>query len=282
MMEEVLLGVSAPRGADSGSEFSARFVAYVEEHEVAATLLLRNLDPTARERDHHAALSLTPPRAGRWVVGTPVVVRVYGDHLHTEPSAASFNWNGRENMVSFTVRVAPNAPASTAQLCFEAFIEGVSVALIPLTLRIGPHASDADPCVLVSRPASTAFASYAAKDATLVATCLSALKRWDPELDVFMGCLDLMPNERRRQELERIIPAKDTFLLFWSVNARASQSVAWELHVAKTTKGLAYVRPMPIDDPDIAPPPDELKHLQFRDRYLIARQGFLRGDEFRH
>ena len=282
MTEEVLLGVSAPRGANCGSEFSARFVAYVEEHEVAATLLLRDLDPAADEPDHQAALSLTPARAGRWVMGTPVVVRVYGDYLHAEPAAGSFQWNGGENMVSFSVSVAPDAPASTTQLCFEAFIEGVSVALIPLTLRIGPHASDADPSVLVSRPASTAFASYASKDASVVKMCLSALKRWDPELDVFMDCLDVAPNEGRLRELERIIPAKDTFLLFWSVNAKASKWVAWELHVAETTKGLAYVRPMPIDDPDVAPPPDQLKHLQFRDRYLIARQGFLRTDEFRH
>ena len=54
-----------------------------------------------------------------------------------------------------------------------------------------------------------------------------------------------------------------------------------ELQVAETTRGLAYVRPMPIDDPEVAPPPDQLKHLQFRDRYLMARQGFLRLDEYR-
>ena len=36
---------------------------------------------------------------------------------------------------------------------------------------------------------------------------------------------------------------------------------------------------MPIDDPAIAPPPDDLKHLHFGDRYLIARQAFLRRND---
>ena len=34
---------------------------------------------------------------------------------------------------------------------------------------------------------SSAFASYASGDAPQVALCLSALKRWDPGLDIFIG-----------------------------------------------------------------------------------------------
>jgi hypothetical protein len=51
--------------------------------------------------------------------------------------------------------------------------------------------------------------------------------------------------------------------------------------MARRTRGLDAIRPMPLEDPIVAPPPEELKHLQFRDRYLMARQAFLRLDEFR-
>ena len=178
--------------------------------------------------------------------------------------------------MSFLITIPEDAPTTTTQLCFEVFIEGVSVAFVPMNLRLGVRASDAAPDVLTARPASTAFASYASQDAPLVALCLSALKHWDPQLDVFMDCLDLTPNERWQRELERVIPTRDAFLLFWSVNAMNSRWVAWELQTAASRKGLDCVRPMPLDDPEIAPPPEALKHLHFRDRYLLARQGFLR------
>ena len=92
---------------------------------------------------------------------------------------------------------------------------------------------------MVSQPVlSSAFASYASHDASLVALCLSALKRWDPGLDIFMDCLDLTPNEEWQGELQRVIPSKEVFLLFWSVSASESPWVAWELQQAKASKGL--------------------------------------------
>ena len=91
-----------------------------------------------------------------------------------------------------------------------------------------------------------------------------------------MDCLDLTPNENWKHQLEQVIPTKDAFLLFWSTSASKSPWVAWELQHARSTKGLEWIRPMPIDDPETAPPPDFLQHLHFRDKYLIARQAFLR------
>ena len=277
-VERVLLGVSAPFAATPGSTFTARFVAYVKELEELVQRQLRELDRDV-DGGSHAVLGLTPDREGQWRIGTPVTVRISGAHLRAEPSTRAFEWNGRENLLSFVVAVEPQAPACVIPLCFEAFIEGVSVAFIPLSLTIGAE-SGAREVGMVSQPVlSSAFASYASDDASLVALCLSALKRWDPGLDIFMDCLDLTPNEAWQGELKRVIPSKEVFLLFWSVNASESPWVAWELQQAKASKGLEWIRPMPIDDPAIAPPPDDLKHLHFGDRYLIARQAFLRRNE---
>jgi hypothetical protein len=277
-----LLGVSAPREVAAGTTFVARFVAYVAEVEPEVARRLRDLDSQAPERGIQTALGLAPTRGGRWVVGAPVTVRVSGPYLVFEPAAQLFEWNGRANVVSFVARVAVDAPRTTIPLCFEAFIEGVPVAFIPLNLRLGLQTDQSAPQVATVAPAATAFASYASQDAPLVALCLSALKRWDPQMDVFMDCLDLQPTEPWQRELERVIPSRDSFLLFWSVNAMNSKWVAWELATVKAKKGIDAIRPMPIDDPAIAPPPDDLKHLHFRDRYLIARQGFLRiGEERR-
>ena len=281
LASRVLLGVAARREVKKGSTFVARFVAYVEELEQLVRQQLRELERDVDHGDVQAVLGLTPDRGGRWVVGTPVTVRVSGAHVQVEPSTRSFEWNGYENLLSFLVRVEPEAPICTIQLCFEAFIEGVSIAFVPINVNVGAEIDLADAVTATARPLASAFASYSSQDASLVALCLSALKRWDPGLDVFMDCLDLTPNEDWQRELERIIPTKEVFLLFWFNSARDFPWVAWELQEAKSSKGLEWIRPMPIDDPEIAPPPEDLKHLQFRDRYLMARQAFLRQVEKR-
>ena len=182
--------------------------------------------------------------------------------------------------MSFSVAVAPPASAAQVQLTLEAFIEGVPVGTVPLTLDVAEGAMAEQRVTSVRRPFSTAFASYASQDASIVSQCLSALHRWDPDVDVFMDCLDLTPNENWKRELEAIIPTKDAFLLFWSANARKSEWVAWELTIATSSpRGVDSVLPMPLEDPAVVPPPEPLKHLHFRDRYLLARAALSKAEQ---
>jgi hypothetical protein len=280
-IDPVQLGVSAPQHVNPGTTFTTRFVAYVKQREEEVRDRLLHLDADAVHANLRAVVGLSPNRGGRWVIGAPVTVRLSGERLQVQPEMQSFEWNGVENMLSFLVSVPEAASHGTTQLCYEAFIEGVPIAFIPLNLTIGGQVPDRGPITITARPISSAFASYASNDASVVALLLSALKRWDPQADLFMDCLDLTPNENWRRELERVIPSKDAFLLFWSISASKSPWVAWELQLARETKGLEWIRPMPIEDPETVPPPDFLQHLHFRDKYLIARQAFRRSDERR-
>ena len=274
----VQLGVSAPRQVRPGGVFTARFAAYALGLAREVEERLRELDAQV-EGGTHRVLGLSPDRASGWRVGAPVTVRLTGRHLRTQPSTRAFEWNGHQNIVSFLVDVDGDAPPGEVALCFEALIEGVPLAFIPLTLTISTVADTPEREMIVDEVARTAFASYASADAPLVAACLSALQRWSPDLNIFMDCLDLTPNGDWQQELHDVIPRQDAFLLFWSVNASQSPWVAWEFQHARASKGLDWIRPMPLEDPAIAPPPDELKHLNFNDRYLIARQAFLRRSD---
>jgi hypothetical protein len=230
----------------------------------------------AAEPDQARTLLAVPPSGrSRWSVGTPVTVQVTGKHLVAQPASQSFTWSGERNLLSFLISIDADAPQTTTHLCFEAFIGPVAVAFIPVPIAISMERREPQPKMIQSAPFSTAFASYASADAAQVALGLSWLKRWDSGLDVFLDCLDLKANEQWKRELEAIIPNKDVFLLFWSVNAMKSPWVQWELQTACRVKDRHAIRPMPLDDPEIAPPPDALKDLQFRDRYMMARQAFL-------
>jgi hypothetical protein len=275
--EPVLLGVSAPRRVEPGAVFSARFVAYVEALEERVREQLKELGGDEAQ----SALGIAPDRAARWKVGTPVTVRLEaGPHIGVQPAERTFEWSGRQNLVSFSLTVAPDAPAARTQLRFSAYIEGLQVAFIPLDIAIA-QAPDAERATASARPPATAFASYSSLDAQNVALCLSALSRWDEGLKVFMDCLDLTPNQAWQKELERVIPQQDAFFLFWSANSIKSKWVDWEWHHAAAKKGIEAIRPFPLDDPAIAPPPPELAHLHFRDRFMMAREALARVAERR-
>ena len=156
----MLLGVSAARRRARGV-FSARFIAYIEALEERVRRQLKELGGDEAQ----SALGIAPDRAARWKVGTPVTVRLEaGPYISVRPPEASFEWSGRHNLVSFSLTVAPDAPAARTQLRFEAFIEGLPVAFIPLDIAVA-QASDASRATASARPPATAFASYSALDA---------------------------------------------------------------------------------------------------------------------
>jgi len=264
--EPVLLGVSAPRAVTPGATFVARFAAYVKAAEAALELKLKSLGGDTA--DVH--LGLAPDESARWAVGTPVSVHVSGDGFTPEPSQGRFIWNGSENVVSFVVKTAPTIPPGTAILSFAVYIEGMRVAFIPIEIRIAAQPAAGEQQVKAN-PVRTAFASYASADRARVMDRLSALSAYDKGLEVFTDCLDMKPGEQWKERLEAEIPRRDAFLLFWSRAASASEWVGWEWRTALDRIGLKAIQPMPLEAPQLAPPPPELSSLHFNDIYLIVR-----------
>ncbi|MGB7948609.1 MAG: toll/interleukin-1 receptor domain-containing protein, partial [Candidatus Binatia bacterium] len=242
--EPVLLGIGAPRQAAPGSSFSARFVAYVAAAKELAESHLKDLgDPGDR-----IVTDVSPDREARWRVGAPITVRLTGEHLRFTPAERSFEWNGRENLVSFAVTVDADAPRTKLQLCFHVLLDALEIAFIPVGLTVGDDAAASEPQETTAYAPSSAFASYSSKDAELVTRSLSTLAHWAPTLDIFQDCLDLTPNEAFKAQLEAQIGKRDVFLLFWSRHARDSKWVLWEFETACLKPGMDAILPMPLED----------------------------------
>jgi hypothetical protein len=155
----------------------------------------------------------------------------------------------------------------------------VPTAFIPLRLRISTGVADAVLNDLEVKAPTSAFASYASKDVNEVLGRLSSLTRWQPDLDVFTDCLDLVPNEAFKPVLAQQIRERDFFLLFWSRNAAESPWVRWELATALAAKGASRfekILPMPLEDPAIAPMPSEFGDQHQRDKFMVAAYGLER------
>jgi hypothetical protein len=266
--EPVLLGISMPRQVEAGSSFTARFAAYIESAKISAKEHLKALG----EKDDRIVTDIRPDREARWRIGAPVTIRLTGEHVTIAQSERSFEWNGRENLISFVVSVNSDAP-QTIQLCFHVLIGPLEIAFIPVSVAISAGSTDAKSSHIKMRAPSSAFASYSSKDAQPVTQSLSTLAHWAPTLNIFQDCLDLRPNEAFKEQIKKEIATRDVFLLFWSRNASASKWVLWELETARAKPGLNAILPMPLEDPAIVPPPSGFEDKHLRDRFLLAGYG---------
>ena len=265
------MAVSAPRFVKPNSGFVARFAAYIEEREAEVR---KKLEAADRGR----ADFIPQPETCRWKQGTPIQVRVIGDCFTAVPAVHSFEWDGREAIKSFQVRPKPEVPAGgTAQLGFEVWVAGFPEAWLWVEIEISNQPTSSELAGTTGRPARRAFASYASADLPDVLARISAVTAWDKGLDIFYSWLDLVEGEDWQERLEKELSLREVLLLFWSRNAKASKWVDWEWRTVLHMKGLQAIQPIPIEPPEIAAPPEELApYMNFRDRFLVAREAALR------
>ncbi|MBL8325240.1 MAG: TIR domain-containing protein [Rubrivivax sp.] len=269
----VKMGLGLPRRLARGAQSTARVVVYAEAFRAAALSKLEALGEAGERR----LQDLEPDHQGPWALGAPVVVRVHSDVLECTPPHRTFEWSGRDHLVTFAMQAPPGAAAGrNTTVHLEVLVGEITMLDLAASVLVedGPLAQwgavEAMHITTGATPAS-AFASYASADADEVAGRLSTLSRWLPQLRIFQDCLDLRPNEAFKPQLAEAIARTDRFLLFWSRHAAASPWVQWELDTAVTSKGVDHVVPMPLEDPELAPPPSHWQHEHMRDRYLLVR-----------
>ena len=92
-----------------------------------------------------------------------------------------------------------------------------------------------------------------------------------PDMDLFIDVEKLRRGEQWKPRLYQEIADRDLFYLFWSSNAAASEWVQEELRFAMEKKTADYIEPIPLESPDVCPPPQCLNDKHFNDwtlRYL--------------
>jgi hypothetical protein len=257
-LEEVYLGASAPKSVAPGSEYTARFAAYVESEKGRAE---EQLSKGAKEK----AVDLAAASC-RWKTGVNVRVRLRGTDMIVDEPEQTFVWSGAFNDLLFDVSVAEDAEPREIVLKFDIFIDELRQARIRLDMTIGNSVS-AHYREATATPIKQAFASYASRDRQRVLDRVSAMKI-NSGIDIFQDCLSLHPDEEWKPRLENEIRKRDLFILFWSRHAKESPWVAWELQTAYE-KDPDSIQVQPLDPVDLAMPPQKLASRHFNDPAMI-------------
>lgn len=113
-----------------------------------------------------------------------------------------------------------------------------------------------------------AFVSYASQDRPRVGALVQGMMKARPDMELFFDMKDLHSGDQWEGTLYHKIEQSDTLFLCWSRNAKNSPWVDKEWRYALATKGVEAIEPIPIDPPDVCPPPQELAAKHFNDSLL--------------
>ena len=114
----------------------------------------------------------------------------------------------------------------------------------------------------------SAFVSYASQDRHRVAMIIQGMKKARPDMDIFFDVESLRSGDDWENALWTEIDKRDILFLCWSRFAKESKWVDAEWRYALGNKGADCIEPVPIESPDICPPPVELTRKHFNDKLL--------------
>lgn len=178
-------------------------------------------------------------------------------------------WNGKFATADFEVYLPEDFAKRQLRLRGRVYSGDAVLTDLKLILQIGVPQYGSIPCEKVRL--RSAFISYASADRAKVVARIQGIQLACPDMDLFFDVESLRRGEHWEGRLYREISDRDLFYLFWSQNAARSQWVQKELDYALSHKTADYIEPIPLEAPEICPPPSSLMDKHFNDwtlRYL--------------
>lgn len=175
--------------------------------------------------------------------------------------------------LQFDFAICPPETFRKRQILLTAAVYFDDVPATRLMLTIKALASYEEEIEVARQDILTAFVSYASQDRNRVGALVQGMRKARPDMDIFFDVVTLQSGENWENMLYREILRRDILFLCWSRNAMSSEWVDREWRFALENKGLEAIEPIPLEQPDICPPPRELWSKHFNDNllYIINR-----------
>jgi hypothetical protein len=257
--DRVNFSVFAPPLVKPGNQFLLSIWAWLQQHRE------QMLERAARGGERVEVGHKGPVRIRR---GSEIVACLDLPGFDVEETTESMRWEGEIGHTDFAVTAPADLKPRTYLGKLTLLCAGLQVARLRFEITVGAIQAERDCLPATESRARSAFASYASPDR------LEVLK-WQRGAQsvgcrVFVDVLSLRAGDRWEQELEQQLAQCDLFCLFWSEAASTSAWVEKEWRTAMALHGVDYIHPVPLIDPRVVPPPDELAAvMHFNDIYRV-------------
>ncbi len=181
-------------------------------------------------------------------------------------------WTGAAGNATYSFIVPADAAHSDHAGQLQIHVGGIQLARVAFLITVGSDRAVVHDVTVSQRLVSSAFASYATEDRNEVLARIQGMQQVARHLDVFLDVVSLRSGDRWEERLESEILERDILYLFWSRAASASLWVDKEWRTVYRARGLDGIEPVPLEPPDVSPPPHELRSLHFNDWTLQIRR----------
>ena len=251
---------AAPQNINPGEYFTVKIMMYREDDYARADR------ETAAVADQVKAASSGVFQASR---GQNFRIVLQSPDIDLEAGDEILVWNGIFAAADFEVYLPEGFDRRQLRLRGRVYSGDAVLTDLKLILQVSAPAPQQVVCEKVKM--QTAFISYASADRAKVVARLQGIMLARPDMDLFFDVESLRRGEAWEPRLYREISQRDLFYLFWSHNAAASEWVRKELEYAVAQKTVEFIEPIPLEQPDVCPPPESLMCKHFNDwtlRYL--------------
>jgi von Willebrand factor type A domain/TIR domain len=259
--EKVEFAVFAPAGITPNSSFVLDVWAY-SRHQYSSMIELTK--EVGREINVGSKSGVSVIR------GTILTIQIDIVGLEVPEPVDTVVWDGVPANASFIINVPPETKIGMYRGKASIGYQGITIVKVAFVVSV-THYDHRDYIDRSDRPIypRTAFASYASENREEVLSRVQGMRKIAPDLEIFVDVFSLRSGQNWQDKLEEHVPKKDIFYLFWSQAAARSEWVGREWKLALNRRGLNYIDPVPLEEPDRAPPPQELAALHFSDAYLV-------------
>ncbi|MFW9866546.1 MAG: tetratricopeptide repeat protein [Candidatus Thorarchaeota archaeon] len=254
--KEVYFSVYAPTSIFPGAKFMLSIWAYVydQKYEMKISATKEGIYEAREEKGPMPALK---GEIFQVLLALPPPFKVINE-LDT------IIWREKISKATFQVSVPDNIDKGIHFGHAKVSIGGIDLLRIDFTLNIGEFNAQLINITQEVKKAVRAFASYTKSDEIEVLQAIQGIRAFG--IKVFQNNLSLREGAEWEQEIYKNILRSDIFLLFWSRAAIKSIWVDKEWRYAYEKRGVEFIHPVPLEDPDIAPPPRELESRHFYDK----------------
>jgi serine/threonine-protein kinase len=251
--------VVAPASVEPGRTFLLEVWMYVEAErdEVLKQIERRTRNVIALPRGLHGGAD-----------GTDFTVVLQIDPLECEDACESLVWNGDISSVAFLVKAPGDLRSGPYAGKVKILQNGLLIVRLMFEISVGKHVEQPGSLQVQQQQLKSAFASYAHEDQAEVFRRVQGISA--AGIQVFLDVLSLRAGQLWENVVTEKIRSSETFFLFWSAHAKASEWVEKEWRLALANRGLQYIHPVPLVSPAEASPPQELRQLHFNDLFLAS------------
>jgi hypothetical protein len=262
-LDAVHFSIAAPQTIAANAGFELTFFAHLREQREEALTRAKEVvgdrEPLFRSEG--------PFQVAR---GAELKIRVSIPRLKIKSNQKTLVWVGEIGVASFTLFAPRDAHLGQHAGKASVRVNGFEIAAVDFLMTVGPDARTIEHAPLKPTMHRNAFASYASEDRDEVLACVQGMLKAARHLEVFVDVVNLRSGQLWEPELLRRISQSDIFYLFWCRHAMTSKWVEKEWQQA-LTKGLDFIDPVPLEGPEIAPPPVALASKHFNEPLLAYR-----------